>query len=328
MFGWANVALAGGLFARKEAGTLIDRYVVERLIGQGGNAAVYAVRHNDLGSHHAMKILNDTNDEMRRQLMTEGRAQASVKHPNIVSVIDIVNNETVFGLVMELIEGPRLDSWIESTVFSVEQLDEMVAGIIAGVSAAHKAGLVHRDLKPGNIMVEVHDEQIIPKVTDFGLAKILNPTFTVSGTEDGQTKGTPSYMAPEQIRDSKSVDHRADLFSMGAILYELCCGKKAFEGRTMVETLIRIQDGNFVAPRKLRPRLPQRMEDAIMAALVVNPDERVQSCTALLDLWFEGELQTGSRCLRQLVEERAGPRLRGRESRDDACGGNHGSVGV
>jgi Tol biopolymer transport system component len=255
------------------------------LIGQGGNASVYAVRHQDLGSRHAVKVLHSTSAAVRSKLIAEGRAQASVKHPNIVSVIDILDVNGSPGLIMELVEGPRLDTWIASTVFTVEQIDEIVSGIIAGVSAAHKAGLVHRDLKPSNVMIAVHDDMLVPKVMDFGLAKILSPDRGASATRDGITMGTPSYMAPEQIEDAKNVDLRADIFSLGAILYEVCCGKRAFDGRNVIDTFARIRAGDFLSPRHFRSQLPQRMEDAIDAALTVDRDERVQDCAKLLQIW-------------------------------------------
>jgi serine/threonine protein kinase/Tol biopolymer transport system component len=270
---------------RLEPGALIDRYVIEELLGQGGNASVYAVRHQDLGSRHAVKVLHSMDNEVRAKLVAEGRAQASVKHPNIVSVIDILDVSGCPGLLMELVDGPRLDTWITSTVFTVEQLDEIVSGIVAGVSAAHKAGLVHRDLKPSNIMIAIHEDMMVPKVMDFGLAKILNPGLSGSSTREGMTMGTPSYMAPEQIEDAKNVDLRADIFSLGAILYELSCGKRAFEGRNVIDIFTNIRSGHFVSPRQFRSQLPQRMEDAITAALIVNREDRVQDCSELLNIW-------------------------------------------
>lgn len=270
---------------RLEPGALIDRYVIEELLGQGGNASVYAVRHQDLGSRHAVKVLHSTDSEVRSKLIAEGRAQASVKHPNIVSVIDILDVSGCPGLLMELVDGPRLDTWIASTVFTVEQIDEIVSGIIAGVSAAHKAGLVHRDLKPSNIMIAVHEDMMVPKVMDFGLAKILNPGIGVSATRDGMTMGTPSYMAPEQIADAKNVDLRADIFSLGAILYEVSCGKRAFEGRNVLDIFTDIRSGKYLSPRHFRSQLPQRMEEAIAAALIVDREERVQDCAQLLNIW-------------------------------------------
>ncbi len=273
-----------------QPGTVVDRYVIESVLGRGGMAEVYAVRHRQLGSVHALKILTTPSSDVRSRLLQEGRVQAQLRHPNIVSVTDVVDVTGAPGLVMEYISGPTLAALSEVTRFPTALLDRLARGIINGIRAAHEHGLVHRDLKPANILLDISDGNLIPKVADFGLVKIVSgdEASNQEMTRSGVAMGTPSFMAPEQIRDTKTVDHRADLFSLGAILYELASGKRAFPGEDMMEIFTAIVGGDFAPLDKVAPDIPQRMIDAIHWALQVDLDERVPTCKALLDTWSEG----------------------------------------
>jgi len=220
-----------------EPGTTIDRYLVERVLGHGAMAVVYLVRHQQLDSLHALKVLKVTGAELRHRLLQEGRVQAKLRHPNILSVTDVIDVNGAPGLVLEHIQGPSLEKLLLDHRLNWEQVDDIARGVLRGVGAAHARGLVHRDLKPGNIMLAITDEGLVPKVADFGLAKILCGEGGMAQTRSGVTMGTPAYMAPEQIRDSKHVDHRADLFALGAILYEVACGRRTFGGDDIFEEL-------------------------------------------------------------------------------------------
>jgi len=270
-----------------QAGQSVDRYTIEGLVGQGGMAVVYRVRHNDLDSLHALKVLTLHSTSVRERLRLEGRSQARLRHPNIVSVTDLVDVQGAPGLVMELVEGPSLEDMLRSGSVDLQTADQLARGILEGVAEAHQHGLVHRDLKPGNILVDNRSGRLVAKITDFGLVKVVMDDAPQGHnvTRAGTTMGTPAYMAPEQIRDAGAVDARADLFSLGVILYELVCGQPPFVGADMLEVFNRICTGDFTPPTTHAPMLPRRMVDAIQAALVVDRNARVADCRTLLQLW-------------------------------------------
>ena len=214
----------------------IDRYEVVRPLGQGGMAVVVEVRHLDLGTRHALKVLQVHAPWLHARLLTEGRIQASLRDNHVCRVTDVIRVGDAPGLVMELVDGPPLELLLANYQPNLDQIDHLARGILAGVRAAHAAGLVHRDLKPANILLEIseQEDQVIPKVADYGLAKTLGELGSGgrNTTRSGATLGTPSYMAPEQFRNAKYADQRADLFSIGCILYELVTGMRPFAGET------------------------------------------------------------------------------------------------
>ncbi|MCO4745371.1 MAG: protein kinase [Proteobacteria bacterium] len=263
-------------------GTVVERYTVEGLLGQGGMAVVYKVRHNQLGTQHALKVLTMTSSSVRERLLQEGRVQASLRHPNIVSVTDVVTVQGAPGLVMEYISGPSLEDLLRETPLSVEQAEAVFRGIVAGVDYAHEHGLIHRDLKPANVLIEIRRGKLIPKVTDFGLAKVLESDGGLGRTRSGMTMGTPAYMSPEQIRDSKNVDQRADIFSLGAILYELLTREQAFDGPDLPSIFNRVLGSQYTPLLDKIPELPERLASAVARALETDRDQRLDSCTSLI----------------------------------------------
>ncbi|MEZ4323015.1 MAG: serine/threonine-protein kinase [Myxococcota bacterium] len=267
-------------------GTVVERYTVDGVLGRGGMAVVYRVRHNQLGSAHAMKVLTLPTPSVRKRLLQEGRVQSALRHPNVVAVTDVVDVEGVPALVMEYVRGPSLSDFLASCRPTRQQADALADGILAGVQAAHAAGLVHRDLKPGNVLLSTAGGVPVPKITDFGLAKVLaEEGDAATRTRSGIAMGTPAYMAPEQIRDSRGVDHRADLWSLGAILYELVTGERAFVGSDTLELFKAVCDARYVPVRERLPKCPARMAKAIEAALTVPLVERVADCPSLRALW-------------------------------------------
>ncbi len=273
------------------AGTVADRYTVEARLGAGGMAVVYRVRHNVLGSSHAMKVLTVPMPTVRQRLIQEGRVQSSLVHPNIVPVTDVVAIGDMPALVMEYVRGPSLDAYLSRSRPTLEQADDLARGILRGVGAAHRHGLIHRDLKPANILLAITDHGPVPKITDFGLVKILagEQGGSLSQTRSGMRMGTPPYMAPEQIRDTKGVDARADIFSLGAVLYELLTGRRCFEGADILEVYMAICGGQYVDPRELVPDAPERMVEAIAGALQVDVSKRTANCEQLLAIWTGGK---------------------------------------
>jgi len=305
-------------------GTVVDRYTVEDVIGFGGMAIVWRVRHNDLGSTHALKVLQTRSPAVRDRLVQEGRLQAALRHPNLVAVTDLVVLEDGDpGLIMELVQGPSLRELLDESPLSLDQSDALASGILAGVAEAHRSGLVHRDLKPANILLEPSSGNYLPKVADFGIAKILaddggNNAFR---TRTGIGLGTPHYMAPEQIEEAKSVGPAADVFALGVILYEMVTHVRPFDGPTQLAVLNAVTIGEFEPAISVCPDLPPGVDEAIRAALQKAPADRPASVEELAERWFAGRaiLPPSSRPFpsvkRETTLERTGEEWRPRPSR-------------
>jgi len=269
-------------------GDTVERYKVEGVLGHGGVATVYKVRHTELGTLHALKMLQVGNTATRDRLLKEGRTQAALMHTNVVRVTDILRVGDNPGLVMEYVDGPSLQQHLEKNPPELDRGLRLFRGIVRGVAAAHYQGIIHRDLKPANVLLAVTHEGIVPKVADFGLLKSFaapkNDGSPRTGT--GMSMGTPQYMAPEQVRDASRVDQRADLFSLGVILYELVCGETPFKGSTMLDVMNNITMGRFTAPERLVPGLPPPVRQAVVTLLSPEPEDRYDSCDDLLQAMF------------------------------------------
>ncbi len=249
-------------------------------------ASVFAVQHITLKTRHALKVLDIADVSIRRRLVREGRVQASLQHANAVAVTDVFEHEGAPVLLMEFVDGPDLGEVLHR--HTIDELDVALGifgGILAGLRSAHRLGIVHRDLKPGNVLLKLAPGVIRPKVADFGLARTPDPG-SMKRTAAGTTMGTPAFMAPEQIRDASSVDQRADVFSLGCILYQLVTGVQCFDGDDLFAVFRKIGDGDYVAPEVLRPDLPDAIVQAIRASLQVDREDRIQSCDAFAEQVF------------------------------------------
>ena len=266
-------------------GTVIDRWRVEAEIGRGGMARVYRVRHTTLDRVMALKVLSVQSAELRERLLREGRLQARLEHPNLVAVRDVLVLPEGPGLLMDLVDGPNLDGWVTAEHPDAAERERVFQEILAGVDHAHAHGVVHRDLKPANIGMERRGGVWMPRITDFGVAKLLGSEgeYDTDGVQSrtGRPMGTPAYMAPEQVRSAKHVDHRADIFALGCILYELMCGCRTFVGQDSLEVFNRVTQGRYVPPRDLARELPERLELAVLGALALDPEQRIPNCATL-----------------------------------------------
>ncbi len=273
-----------------EVGSKIERYTVEALLGEGGMAAVYKVRHDTLDTVHALKVLTIGGSKIRKRLVHEGRVQAMLDHPNVVAVRDVLDVDGSPGLLMDFIDGPDLDQWIAVHKPSPAEAIWIFGQVVRAVRAAHRAGLVHRDLKPANVLMwQRSNGQWQPKVADFGLAKALEEgNDSLALTRAGSAMGTPSYMAPEQITDASSVDARADIWALGCIFYELLTAEKAFDGLDILEIFNTVSSGEYTPVGNLRPDLPPECDATISRCIVVDRDARLPSCDAILSS-LEGE---------------------------------------
>src|SRR4029078_10351130 len=227
-------------------GTKVGRYEIRAKIGEGGMGEVYRARDEKLNRDVAIKVLPVAlSQDSERLLRFEQEAQAAgvLSHPHILSVDDVDTYEGAPYVVSELLEGETLRERIADATLSPRRAIDVAIQMAHGLAAAHEKGIVHRDLKPDNIFITKDDRA---KILDFGLAKLIQPAETTSAqtdvptrqvyTDPGTVMGTVGYMSPEQVR-SQPVDHRSDIFSFGAVLYEMLSGHRAFRGASAVETM-------------------------------------------------------------------------------------------
>ena len=276
------------------AGAVVDRYEVLGLLGEGGMARVYVVRHRHLGTEHVLKVLAAPGLAGQARLLREGQVQAALRHPHVLPVTDVIDVAGAPGLVMPRVIGPSLDRALALGRLPAPAVDALAEGLFAGLGAAHAAGLVHRDLKPANVLLDLDDVAAVPKIADFGLVKRLERTWGEAQTATGATMGTPLYMAPEQIRGTRDVDQRADLWALGAILYEMLTGLRAFPGDNLLAVFSAVDKVAYRPLRELAPDAPDRMVSAIEAALSRKAADRPASVKDLFVAWAGETMPTMS----------------------------------
>jgi serine/threonine protein kinase len=246
---------------------------------------VYRARDLRLGRDVAIKVLHAdrvTDDDGRRRFVQEARAASSLNHPHIVTIHEITSSNGTDFIVMELVDGLTLDRLIPSHGFSASELLRIAIPIASALAAAHSRGIVHRDLKPANVIVGA-DGTV--KILDFGLAKLLpRPADQNANTLTGESPlsapgtiaGTAAYMSPEQAAGGDT-DARSDVFSFGALLYEMATGRRAFAGRTPLDTLAAVVRDEPTKPSTLARGISQPLERLILRCLRKDPDRRLQS---------------------------------------------------
>ncbi|NVB82699.1 MAG: protein kinase [Kofleriaceae bacterium] len=265
-------------------GTTIERYRLERVLGEGGMGRVYLAVQPAIGSRVAIKVLSEEcsrNAELLERFFAEARAVNLIRHENIVSVLDLAQlpDGRPF-IIMEFIEGHTLGHHVRKTAAPLGGVAQVIGEVLAGLAAAHAIGIVHRDLKPDNVLVTVEGHA---KILDFGIAK-LAPAHRADvspRTKTGALLGTPAYMAPEQISGAGNVDARTDIYSMGIVLYEAVTGTVPFSGGTLFDLMRAHLEEAPPPPRARRPDLPPAMEQVILQALAKDPAHRFQSVTAM-----------------------------------------------
>ena len=257
---------------------LDDRYEIIELIGSGGMANVYKALCHRLNRYDAVKIMRDetaANTELRRRFRAESQAVAMLSHPNIVSVYDVSHSDDVEYIVMELIDGITLKQYLQkkSVLDPAEVLDFTIQTAKA-LEHAHSKGIIHRDIKPQNIML-LKDGMI--KVADFGIASLEN---TIE-ENNGETVGSVHYIAPEQAR-GEAPDARSDIYSLGIVMYEMLTGKLPYVGNSDVEVAVKHMNTDPVTPRDIVPSIPEELERICLKAMNSNIDERYQSASEML----------------------------------------------
>jgi Tol biopolymer transport system component len=301
-------------------GRTLAHYEILDKLGEGGMGAVWQARDTRLNRIVAIKTLpaDKLADEQRkRRFIQEAQSASALNHPNIVTIYDINSDNGVDFIVMELVRGKTIDQLISRRGLRLHELLSYAIQTADALSKAHAVGIVHRDLKPGNIMVT---EEGRVKVLDFGLAKLTEPpppgedeeTRTIKPkTEDGAIVGTISYMSPEQA-EGKPVDARSDIFSFGAVLYEMATGSRAFQGSSKLSTLSAILRENPKPPSEVAAGVPLDLDKIIARCLRKDPARRFQTMTdlklALEDLKEETDSGTAQSPLAAKPEFRAAPR--------------------
>jgi hypothetical protein len=260
----------------------IPGYEILGSLGAGGMGVVYKANHHGLKRLVALKMIRGAGParaDLVARFRTEAEAVARLKHPHILQIYDIGEAGGLPFVALELLEGGSLADRLAGAPQPARQAAELMMTLARAVHVAHDAGIVHRDLKPSNVL---HTFDGIPKITDFGLAKRIDSDD--GHTESGQVMGSPSYMAPEQARGrSRHVGPPADVYALGAILYEMLTGRPPFKGETAIETLRQVVDDDPVAPSKLVPRVPRDLETISLKCLHKDPPRRYPSAEALAD---------------------------------------------
>ena len=257
-------------------------YKVQSRIGRGGMGTVYMAVHIHLDKPFAVKVLSDqiaTNKSAIQRLLQEARTASSIDHDNIVDVFsfDATEDGRVF-LVMELLEGVSLSELVERGPMRIERALPIARQVCQALEAAHARGVVHRDLKPENVFICRKRDADFVKVLDFGISKVrAADAEQVRVTKTGQLVGTPLYMSPEQARGELDVDHRADVYALGVMLFEMLTGHPPFEGTNYFQLLWK--HGNEPAPsaRTRIPDLPESLDRVLLRALEKKPDARFQN---------------------------------------------------
>ncbi|MCA9565380.1 MAG: serine/threonine protein kinase, partial [Myxococcales bacterium] len=264
---------------------LRNTYEVGLLLGEGGAGAVYRGRHVMLGHDIAIKVLfSDLAriPQIRERFIEEGRIQANLKHPNLLRVHDIVEEDKLVAIVMEYIEGETLHSFIQRhpEPAPLTKAVGIMLRLLSGLGVAHDEGIVHRDIKPGNVLLAHSSQGIIPKLCDFGIAKVeSNRGMTVTGTK----MGTLHYMAPEQFKDPRSVDARADLYSIGITFFELLTRHLPFDSDNEYALMRAHVDVRPPSPRGYRSSVPAGLEAIVLRLLEKKPDDRFPDTQAVID---------------------------------------------
>ena len=272
-----------------EPGRLLAHYRIEGRLGSGGMGDVYKALDTKLGRSVALKVLpaaTMADPTARRRLLAEARAAAALTHPHIVTIYSVDTADGADFIVMEHVEGKSLKEQLEEGPLEVSGLLRLGIEVADALAAAHAIGLIHRDIKPANILLT---PQGAAKVLDFGIAKRMATASTetigqtaTNVTGAGMVVGTVAYMAPEQAR-GEPLDGRADLFALGATLYEAATGRQAFEGSTALDMMIAVTTKEPPNASTVRPELPADLDIILARALAKKRDDRYGSPRELAD---------------------------------------------
>jgi WD40 repeat protein/serine/threonine protein kinase len=285
--------------ARSPDWPVLDGYEILGELGRGGMGTVYKARQLSLGRVVALKVVRrgpGVRDEDVERLRAEATAAARLQHPHIVQIHEIGTQDGLWYLALEYVDGGTLEQRLAGIPQDPGEAAHLVETLARAVHHAHERGIIHRDLKPANVLLQRADQasgpasaaeidplrSLIPKVTDFGLAKRLDQE--IGQTSTGTVLGSPCYMAPEQARgENRQITAAADVHALGAVLYEMLTGQPPFKGATVLATLEQVANRDPVPPRQLQPQTPRDLETICLACLAKEPRQRYASAAALAD---------------------------------------------
>lgn len=262
--------------------TLSGKFKVERLLGEGGMGAVYVAEHVFTRRKGALKLLHRSFSELEEiveRFIREASAAGVIGSPHIVQTYDAGKLDTGEPyMFMELLDGAAVDQILEHRQrLDFEEAADIACQAAEGLVAAHGAGIVHRDIKPANLFV-VRGERPFVKLLDFGISKFA-PTYHGDHqlTAEGSLMGTPTYMPPEQVNGQRDIDHRADVYALGVVLYEMVVGAPPFGAETLMELSVRIHEGKYVPVTQVRSEVPPELEAVVARAMAVERSVRYQT---------------------------------------------------
>src|SRR5262249_30504873 len=266
----------------------VPGYEILGELGRGGMGVVYKARQVGLKRMVALKmILSGVHAGTQELARFRGEAEAisRLQHPNIVQIYEVGEHEGRPYFSLEFVDGGSLDKQIAGQPLPPREAATLAEALARAMHAAHQQGVVHRDLKPANVLLQAHGQQSvalgIPKITDFGLAKQLDASN--AQTRSGAIMGTPSYIAPEQAAGRKEIGPAADVYALGAILYEMLTGRPPFHGETPLDTILLVLSQEPVPPRRLVPKVPRDLETICLKCLEKSPTQRYASAESLAD---------------------------------------------
>ena len=283
-----TIILGGSSGARSSAATMVitgtgekpmlGRYQIQRELGKGAMGVVYLGKDPKIGREVAIKTMaladeyeGDELQEVKDRFFREAESAGRLDHPNIVKMYDAGEEHDLAYIAMEFIKGKDLAMFTKNpNLLPFDKVMSIIERVAAALDHAHKLNIVHRDIKPANIMYDVDTD--IPKITDFGIARVTDS----SKTKTGMVLGTPSYMSPEQL-SGKKIDGRSDLFSLGVMMYQMTCGRLPFEGESMTQLMFAIANEPHPNILEMNPALPEYMKDLVDQALAKNFEERFQT---------------------------------------------------
>ncbi|HQI81013.1 MAG TPA: serine/threonine-protein kinase [Deltaproteobacteria bacterium] len=251
------------------------RYEIVRELGKGSMGVVYQAHDPQIGRTIALKVLRPdrvSSEDFVQRFLKEARAIGRMSHQNIVTVYDVGQDQSTVYIAMEFLEGEALNAYARDRTLTMEQIIDIGIQVADSLDYAHTRGIVHRDIKPQNIMVAPTG---VVKLTDFGIAHVEDPEASHQ-TQAGEILGTPNYMSPEQVM-GKKVDGRSDLYSLGVILYELATGSRPFKGENLAAIFHAITSETPARPEALNPQVPKGLSGVILRCLEKNPEERFRT---------------------------------------------------
>lgn len=260
-------------------------YIITGFAGSGATSYVYRARRRDRFEPVAIKVLHPhlVADPTRRlTFYREARIMMRMDHANVVRFEEIIEDGDTLAFVMEYIDGVTLTEWQKSREHNFDEMELacVFVDVLRGVTAAHRQGVVHRDLKPGNILITEQEGRSVAKIIDFGVARFVDAPLTAR--EESKIIGTAAYISPEEVADPKAVSEASDLYSIGVMLYEAACGRRPFDGLEVRELLTAHARRHPDRPRELNPGLSKSFEDVILQTLSKSPNGRFGSAPEMI----------------------------------------------